>query len=69
MGGPVLQEQALQAGVVRVGSGQGVDSITGDQISKMAPILFPGSHYTPNDSWCQVSHRRAACTTDVTLAP
>lgn len=58
--GRYLKKQASEAGVVRVGSGQGWILLREAFISMVAPILFPDCHYTPNDSWCQVAHRRAA---------
>lgn len=59
--GRYLKKQASGAGVTRVGSGQGWILLREAFISLPAPILFPDCHYTPNDSLCQVAHRRAAC--------
>lgn len=59
--GRYLKKQASGAGVTRVGSGQGWILLREAFISMAAPILFPDCHYTPNDSCCQVAHRRAAC--------
>lgn len=59
--GRYLKKQASEAGVVRVGSGQGWILLREAFISMVASFLFPDCHYTPNDSRRQVPHRRAAC--------
>lgn len=59
--GRYLEKQASGAGVMRVGSDQGWILLREAFISMAAPILFPDCHYTPNDSLCQVAHRRASC--------
>lgn len=53
--GRYLKKQASQAGVMRVGSGQGWILLREVFISMAARILFPDCHYTPNDSGRQVS--------------